>query len=107
MTNVSNFHSEETLLEKVQIPVGHHYAVYDSCVTNHVPSFDLAFVEERTCGSTDAIASGEKYFNSLKEAKVYVRNHFKSGGEYFSVKQANNPDDFLQIIIDKVTYLIA
>lgn len=105
MANLSYYSLEDNLLEYSELPSGIYYAVYDSCVTNHVYSFDLAFIEERSGSIVQDPTSGETYFKTLREAKMYVRQYFKSG-EYFSIRQAENPDDFLQIIIDKVTYLV-
>ncbi|MCF0049111.1 hypothetical protein LXM25_03510 [Dyadobacter sp. LJ53] len=86
-----------------------YYAVYDCCVTNQVPSRDVAFIEQRLGAGNqhEAVANDEKYFRSLREAKAYVNRHFKSGAEYFSLNQSSNPDNIFYTIIDKISYLIA
>ena len=85
------------------------FAVYDPCLVNNVPSCDLAFIEERLYSgqSYEHNAGDEKYFPSLKDAKVYVKEHFKSGAEYFSLNQSVNPDSLLYIVLDKITYLVS
>ncbi|WP_138478169.1 hypothetical protein [Dyadobacter bucti] len=85
------------------------YAVYDCCISNNIPSCDVAFIEQRfgPRSKHERVASGEKYFTSLSAAQRYVKNHFKSGGEYFSLKQSSQPDNILHAIIDKITYLMA
>ena len=87
----------------------HFFAVYDSGVTDSIPSYDLAFIEERLCLDSVHDQSGhdEQYFSTLSEAKSYVHHHFSSGAEYFSLKQSNEPDNFLYLILDKISYLMA
>ena len=86
-----------------------YYAVYDCCITNQVPSQDVAFIEQRLGDASvlEAVANNEKHFPSLRQAKIYVNSHFKSGAEYFSLNQSANPDNILHTIIDKITYLVA
>ena len=88
---------------------GTYYAVYDCCITNHIPSQDVAFIEQRLGDASvlEAVANNEKHFGSLREAKTYVNDHFKSGAEYFSLNQSADPDNILYTIIDKITYLVA
>lgn len=85
------------------------YAVYDWCISGKIPSCDIAFIEQRFghCSKYQQAASDEKYCTSLSEAKRYVKDHFKSGGEYFSIKQSSQPDNILHAIIDKITYMMA
>ena len=86
-----------------------YYAVYDCCITDQVASQDVAFIEQRlgTRSVHEAVANGERHFPSLREAKTYVNGHFKSGAEYFSLSQSDDPDNILHTIIDKITYLMA
>ena len=108
MTDFTNSIAEEVL---VPVPVRPHiyFAVYDSCVTNHIPSRDLAFIEERQGDSKgrENVAEYEKHFPSLKEAKIYAKIHFDSGAEYFSLKQTKHPDNFFYIFLDKLCYMFA
>lgn len=86
-----------------------YYAVYDCCIANHIPSQDVAFIEQRLGDGSvlEAVANNEKHFPSLREAKTYVNCHFESGAEYFSLNQSADPDNILYTIIDKITYLVA
>ena len=81
--------------------------MYDSCVINNIPSRDLAFIEERKHSHFDEIGFHEKRFLSLKEAKNYADRNFESGGEYFSLSQLADPDNFVHMIADKIAYLMA
>ena len=87
----------------------HFFAVYDSGVTDSIPSYDLAFIEERLCpdSAQDQASHDEQYFSTLSEAKSYVHDHFSSGAEYFSIKQSDDPDNFLFILLDKISYFMA
>lgn len=109
MENFTDCIAEDVVIQKPVNLYDSFYAVYDCCITNDVPSRDVAFIEERHDNSSihENASGDEKYFQSLKEAKTYVQAHFQSGAEYFSLKQSINPDNFLQIIIDKIKYLIA
>ncbi|MCF2444061.1 hypothetical protein L0657_08845 [Dyadobacter sp. CY345] len=99
----------EEIIEKRPVRSYKYYAVYDCCVTNHVPSWDLAFIEERLCDSTvrENVTGDEKHFPSLREAKIYAKINFNSGAEYFSLNQINSPDNIFYIILDKIRYLLA
>jgi hypothetical protein len=108
MTDFTNLIEEEDTV--TQIPARsctRVYAVYDYCVTNHVPSRDLAFIEERWYDEKLNVIGDEKHFLSLKDAKLYAKTHFQSGGEYFSLNQSAHPDNFLYIMLDKIRYLLA
>ncbi|WP_221391446.1 hypothetical protein [Dyadobacter sp. NIV53] len=87
----------------------HIFAVYDSCVTDSNPDSDLAFIEERLCSdlSVDQADQDEHYFSTLSEAKTYVHDHFSSGAEYFSLKQSHDPDNFIFLLMDKISYFMA
>ncbi|WP_026632191.1 hypothetical protein [Dyadobacter alkalitolerans] len=86
-----------------------YYAVYDCCITNQIYSQDVAFIEQRLGDGSalEAVDNNEKHFPSLRQAKVYVNSHFKSGAEYFSLNQSADPDNILYTIIDKITYMVA
>jgi len=109
MANVSNSVPGHRFVHSNPTPNGTFYAVYDSCIANNIPSRDLAFIEERRYSGNiyEHVASDEKYFRSLSDAKAYVKDHFQSGAEYFSLNQSADPDNVLHAIIDKITYLIA
>ena len=104
----TNLNTTDLVRQKPRLK-GSFYAVYDSCITNNVPSRDVAFIEERSHEKQDfdAFASDEKHFVSLKEAKSYVKQHFHSQAEYFSIGQCKEPDNFFYILADKLAYMIA
>ena len=83
--------------------------MYDSCASNNDPGKDLAFIEQRQL--TDNLypqePNDEKCFRSLSDAKAYVKKHFQSGAEYFSLNQSADPDNIFYVIVDKITYLVA
>jgi hypothetical protein len=85
------------------------YAVYDSCVTNNVSSREVAFIEQRSYAGNvlELVGPDEKYFSSLREAKLFAQCNFLFGAEYFSSNQLNDPDNFYYFLADKITYLIA
>ncbi len=109
MANVANSLPGHRFISSSATPNGTFYAVYDSCVANNIPSRDVAFIEERRYMGNiyEQASSDEKYFRSLSDAKAYVKDHFLSGAEYFSLNQSVDPDNVLHAIIDKITYLIA
>ncbi len=109
MANVSNLVSGSGFMDTRATGRDTFYAVYDSCISNNIPSQDVAFIEQRVYAGNiyEHLASDEKYFRSLSDAKAYVKDHFQSGAEYFSLNQSADPDNVLHAIIDKVTYMIA
>jgi hypothetical protein len=108
MANVSNAVPSTGFADLTKQSNNTFYAVYDCCITNN-PSWDFAFIEQRLGqrSTYEHVQSDEKYFQSLSEAKNYVNGHFASGAEYFSLEQSAEPDNILQAIIDKITYLMA
>lgn len=108
MTDFTNSIAGE-IVEKRPVKSHKYYAVYDCCITNHVPSWDLAFIEERFCDSNirENVAGDEKHFPSLRDAKIYAKIHFTSGAEYFSLNQIASPDNIFYIILDKIRYQLA
>ncbi|GGH26766.1 hypothetical protein GCM10007423_12000 [Dyadobacter endophyticus] len=84
------------------------YAVYDSDGSEQVLGRELAFIEQRIGSGRDSDphSSDEVYFDSLYEAKIFVRDNFLFGAEYFSSKQLNDPDNVLYALADKFTYLM-
>ncbi|WP_221391020.1 hypothetical protein [Dyadobacter sp. NIV53] len=107
MVNVSNPDCTGTFYEKADSPSGIYYVVYDICVINGIPSWDLAFIEERNGILPENVFNAEKRFFSLKDAKSYARSNFESGAEYISLNQLADPNNLLHIIADKISYLIA
>jgi hypothetical protein len=107
MTDFTNLIEEDTVTQKPTRSCTRVYAVYDYCVTNHVPSRELAFIEERWYDNKETVTGDEKHFLSLKDAKTYAKAHFSAGGEYFSLNQSAHPDNFLYIILDRIKYLFA
>ena len=109
MAEILNLPTPDALEIAELTPRKTYYAVYDSCVSNNIASWDLAFIEERlsVSGIVEPTEADELFFDSLRDAKAYVKGHFRSGAEYFSLAQLSNPDAILHIIADKVTYMIA
>ncbi|WP_026632480.1 hypothetical protein [Dyadobacter alkalitolerans] len=107
MTNVSILTCSDRFVDNANTS-STFYAVYDCRMTNNVPSQNVAFIEQRLgTENTEQGASDEKYFRSLSQAKAYVKSHFNSGAEYFSVKQSMNPDNIMHAITDKIAYPMA
>lgn len=107
MAKTFNSTSNNKILNNAGRPAETFYAVYDSCITNNLPSHDEAFIEQRCVSGniSEQTSFDEKHFLSLREAKSYVNEHFNSGAQYFSLNQTEDPDNLFLIIIDKITYL--
>jgi len=108
MENTTYRSSAQICFSKSSLPIGLFYAVYDCSSAQGSPSWDLAFIEERFNDQPVQIGSDtdEMYFDSLRDAKDYVKIHYQSGGEYFSLQQSEHPDNFIYILTDKIRYLI-
>lgn len=78
MANASNSSFTGIARPTAPITTRVYYAVYDSCVTNNIPSRDFAFIEERPSVSREEMTNDEKRFPSLRDAKIYVEGNFES-----------------------------
>ncbi|TLV03931.1 hypothetical protein [Dyadobacter luticola] len=85
------------------------YVVYDPEATDQESAQQLAFIEQRFENSRTPArqVTNEKHFKTLREAKIFVRNNFALGAEYFSSKQLSNPDNVFYTLADKLAYFMA
>lgn len=95
-------------MPKVDIP-DIIYAVYDSDIAENAPGREVAFIEQRreVSKSFQQQSADEIYFQTLSEAKVFVKKNFVFGAEYFSSKQLDSLDNLIYMLTDKLAYLMA
>lgn len=105
--HASYMNSEKTIIQATTSGSDYTYVVCDLDVTDAESGRQLAFIEQRFETIDPNDESGERHFNSLKDAKNFVQSNFAVGAEYFSFRQLNEPDNLLYILADKLTYFMA